>query len=70
MLASASGDHLVKVWDLSDVDEKRGSVGGGKCAATFQGHKDQLVKVQWINMGLQVVSASVDGVVKIWNVKK
>ena len=38
--------------------------------ATLQGHQDQLVKVQWLNMGLQLASASIDGVVKIWNVKK
>jgi U3 small nucleolar RNA-associated protein 13 len=29
-----------------------------------------LVKLSWLNLGLQLASASVDGVVKIWNVKK
>ena len=28
------------------------------------------MKVQWLNLGLQLVSADVDGVVKIWNNKK
>ena len=28
------------------------------------------MKVAWINAGLQVISASVDGNVKIWNLKK
>lgn len=42
-LVSVSGDMLVKVWDLNEK---------GKCLATLQGHQDQLVKVQWLNMGL------------------
>ena len=29
-----------------------------------------LVKVVWLNAGLQLASASVDGIVKIWNVSK
>ena len=29
-----------------------------------------MVKLSWLNLGLQLASASVDGVVKIWNVKK
>lgn len=38
--------------------------------ATLQGHQAALVKLNWLNMGLQICSASVDGVVKIWNIKK
>jgi len=57
---SACGDKTVKVWTLSD----------GKCAATFQGHNHALVKVAWLNAGLQIASASVDGIVKVWNYKK
>ena len=29
-----------------------------------------LVKVVWLNAGLQLASASVDGIVKVWNVSK
>lgn len=57
---SASGDLLAKIWDLTTM----------KCVATLQGHKEALVKVAWLNAGLQFVSASVDGMVKVWNVKK
>ena len=61
-LASVSGDKLVKVWNISG--EK------AECIATFQGHLDQLVKVKWLNRGLQLASAGVDGNLKIWNIKK
>lgn len=61
---------LVKVWNIHSVSEKPSSHNKASCVATLQGHQDQLVKVHWINMGLQVVTASADGMVKIWNVKK
>jgi U3 small nucleolar RNA-associated protein 13 len=50
----------VKVWNLSS----------GQCISTLSGHQTSLVKVSWLNLGLQVLSASVDGVVKVWNLKK
>jgi len=61
-IVTVSGDKLLKVWNISG--EK------AECVATLQGHADQLVKVKWINHGLQLASASVDGVVKLWNLKK
>jgi len=57
-----SGDKLLKIWNIGG--EK------GECVATLQGHADQLIKVKWLNAGLQLASASVDGVVKLWNLKK
>jgi len=60
LLVSAGGDAVAKIWDLTEK----------KCVATLQGHLQALVKVAWLNAGLQFVSASVDGVVKVWNVKK
>lgn len=38
--------------------------------STLQGHNMALVKVVWLNAGLQIASASVDGIVKVWNVSK
>ena len=61
-LVSCSGDKLVKIWDIST--EK------STCISTFQGHNDQIIKCLWLNAGLQIATASVDGVVKLWNVKK
>lgn len=60
MIVSASGDKTVKVWSLATKT----------CIATLQGHNEAIVKVNWLNAGLQVVSASVDGIVKVWNIKK
>jgi len=60
LLVSASSDKTVKVWN----------VGLKQCVATLQGHASAVVKVSWLNAGLQVVSAATDGVVKIWNLKK
>ena len=57
---SASGDKTVKVWAIND----------GKCVATLQGHNSALAKVAWLNAGLQIASASLDGVLKVWNYKK
>ena len=62
MIVTVSGDRLLKVWNIAG--EK------GECVATLQGHYEQLIKVKWLNSGLQLASASVDGVVKLWNLKK
>ena len=61
-IVTVSGDKLIKVWNISGDK--------GECIATLQGHADQLVKIKWLNQGLQLASASVDGVVKLWNLKK
>jgi U3 small nucleolar RNA-associated protein 13 len=60
LLVSASGDKTIKVWNITNA----------QCIATLSGHQSSLVKVSWINLGLQILSASVDGVVKVWNLKK
>lgn len=57
---SASGDNDLKVWNLTTH----------QCVSTLQGHKQALVKVVWLNAGLQLASASVDGIVKVWNVSR
>lgn len=46
------------------------NIGTGECLATLQGHTEALVKVAWLNAGLQIATASVDGIVKIWNYRK
>ena len=45
-LVSVSGDKLLKVWNIAPEET------GNRCIATLQGHQEQLVKVNWINMGL------------------
>jgi U3 small nucleolar RNA-associated protein 13 len=65
---SASGDNTIKVWNI--LAQKIEGQPSTACIATFSGHQTALVKVNWINLGLQIVSASVDGIAKIWNLKK
>jgi U3 small nucleolar RNA-associated protein 13 len=60
VIVSASGDHELKIWNLITH----------QCVSTLQGHKSSLVKVCWLNAGLQLASASVDGIVKVWNVSR
>ena len=51
---------MCKVWNVST----------GECLATLQGHTSALVKAAWLNAGLQIATASVDGIVKVWNFRK
>ena len=46
LLASASGDCTIKVWNLTD----------GTCQNTLEGHLTSILKVQWICLGLQLIS--------------
>ena len=46
LLASGSGDSLIKVWNLTD----------GTCLNTFEGHLSSVLKINWISLGLQIVS--------------
>jgi len=46
VLASASGDNTVKVWNLTD----------GTCMKTLEGHLSPVLKVEWICYGLEIIS--------------
>ena len=39
------------------------------CLKTFEGHSHSVLKVWFISSGLQVVSASSDGLLKVWNLR-
>ena len=41
-----------------------------KCVATFEGHSEQVSRFVWINFGQQLLSVSLDGTLKIWNLMK
>lgn len=60
MLASSSGDKLIKVWNITD----------GTLLHTLEGHVTTVLKVSWATLGSQLLSASADGLIKIWNYKK
>ena len=46
LLASCSGDLTIKIWNIVD----------GQVVNTLQGHLNSIIKVQWITLGLQLVS--------------
>ncbi|KAF7347597.1 U3 small nucleolar RNA-associated protein [Mycena venus] len=53
------GDKTVKLWNLDDFT----------CVKTFEGHTNSVLRVDFLNMGMQLVSSGSDGLVKLWNVK-
>lgn len=59
VLATASGDKTVKLWNLSDFT----------CIKTFEGHANSVLRVDFLSGGQQLVSSGSDGLVKIWNVR-
>ncbi|KAH7886023.1 U3 small nucleolar RNA-associated protein [Phlebopus sp. FC_14] len=59
VLATASGDKTVKLWNLGDWS----------CVKTFEGHTNSVLRVDFINHGAQLVSAGSDGLVKVWNIR-
>lgn len=61
LLVSGSADRTVKIWRLSD---------DFACIKTFEGHSNSILRVGFINNGLQVISAGSDGLIKIWDLKR
>ena len=60
LLASASGDKTIKLWNLADAS----------CISTLCGHMQSVLRIQWIDKGMQMISAGADGLIKLWNLKK
>ncbi len=56
-IASASGDHTVRVWD---------AVGGGH-VLTFRGHASDVACLSWSPDGKYIVSGSIDGKILVWD---
>lgn len=48
ILASASGDLTIKIWNLVD----------GSCINTLEGHNSSILKVNWICFGLEIISGN------------
>lgn len=60
MLATASSDKTVKLWNLEDFT----------CIKTFEGHTNSVLRVDFINHGMHLVSTGSDGLVKLWSVRE
>ena len=59
VLATASGDKTVKLWNLTDFT----------CIKTFEGHANSVLSVDFLSEGQQLVSSGSDGLVKLWDVR-
>lgn len=57
-LASGSGDHTVKIWDVDS----------GSDILTLTGHKDVVYSVCWSRNGKRLASGSWDKTIKLWAV--
>ena len=60
VLASASADSTVRIWDVGDRDNLRH-------VRTLRGHTADVMSVAWSPDGRTLASASGDGTVRLWN---
>ena len=56
---SGSHDKSIKVWDAAKL----------KCIQTLLGHTQGIWCVNYHNLGQQIVSASPEGIAKLWDLK-
>lgn len=56
LVATASRDHNVRVYDF-----------GGRLLHTFTGHRADVISVEWMRGGDEIVSSSDDGTVRRWS---
>lgn len=59
VLATCSADSTIKVWSITNFT----------CLKTFQGHLSSVLKLFFIDNGMQFITSASDGNLKIWNLK-
>lgn len=62
LLASASADKIVKIWDVSDVKKP-------KLLRDLIGHNDEILSISFSSDGSFLASGGVDKVIKLWNIE-
>ncbi|CAE7234315.1 TBL3, partial [Symbiodinium pilosum] len=59
VVASASGDATIRLWNLKDF----------RAIRSFQGHSSAVLRVAFLANGMQLMSSSVDGLLKLWHIR-
>ncbi|POW15337.1 hypothetical protein PSTT_02203 [Puccinia striiformis] len=74
VVITGSGDCTIKLWStdrkLSNSESsEHGLDGFGSCLKTFEGHSNSILRLDFTNFGQQIVSASSDCLLKLWDIK-
>ena len=59
LVASGSGDMLIKIWSIEDLT----------CMRTLEGHLSSVLRLHWVANGFQLLSSGSDGLIKLWSAK-
>lgn len=59
VVASASSDATIRLWNLKDF----------RAIRSFQGHSSAVLRVAFLGNGMQLMSSSVDGLLKLWHIR-
>ena len=70
-MASASDDGTVKLWDVSTHAQTASAPGmdAERELLTLRGHESEVLSVAWNDDGTQLVSADVDGMIRLWDAR-
>ena len=52
------------------IGQNEKALASPECLRTLEGHESPVVRVKWINLGLQIISGDSQGAIKLWNFRK